>query len=345
MSDINKRKEDHIRINLEKDVRSIADAGFDDFRLINCALPELNLADVNTRCEFLGRRLEHPILISSMTGGTETGDKINFTLAEAANTKRVAMAVGSQRASLEKDDVSKTMQLRKIAPNIPLYANLGAVQLNYGFSIDDCRRALNALQADALILHLNPLQEALQEKGQTNFNGLLKKISQICQQFEKPVIIKEVGWGISVKVAQQLVEAGVSAIDVAGAGGTSWSEVEKHRALTEKLIRIAGDFRAWGIPTAYAIQAIHEDFPELPLISSGGLVNGIDLAKSIALGASIAGFAGRFLKAAMISSEEVADVIDEISMELRIAMFACGAINLDALEKTPIVHTSARSYE
>jgi isopentenyl-diphosphate Delta-isomerase len=337
MAEIDKRKEDHIRINLEENVRSGIVTGFDDFRFVNSALPEIDLGAVDCRCEFLGKKMDHPILISSMTGGTENGDRINRILAEAANGKKVAMAVGSQRAALEKGNLVKYEILRRTAPNIPLYANLGAVQLNYGFSVNDCRRIVDSLQADALILHLNPLQEALQENGQTNFKDLLKKIEQVCHQFERPVIIKEVGWGISVQVARQLIEVGASAIDVAGAGGTSWSEVEKYRATSDMIFKIAGDFLYWGIPTAYAVQAIHEELSQAPLISSGGLRNGIDLAKSIALGASLGGFAGKFLRAATISTEAVNQLIDEISLELHIAMFACGAANMDSLANSQLI--------
>jgi isopentenyl-diphosphate delta-isomerase len=336
MDEIRKRKEDHVRINLEEDVRSGILTGFDDFRLIHCALPEINYSEVDTSCEFLGRQLDSPILISSMTGGTTSGDLINIHLAEAANNRKVAMAIGSQRVMLESGDSKSLNDLRKVAPHIPLYANLGAVQLNNGITLEECKKVIDVIQADGLFLHLNPLQEVLQENGQTNFKGLLRKIEEVCRQLEAPVIVKEVGWGVSTEVARKLIDAGVSAIDVAGAGGTSWSEVEKHRTKDESLFKVAGVFRNWGIPTAYAVQHIHQDNPELPIISSGGLRNGLDLGKSIALGASIGGYAGALLHAAVDSAEAVIKLLDVLTMELRIAMFASGVRDIQSLSEAKI---------
>ena len=246
------------------------------------------------------------------------------------------MGVGSQRIGIEQDLRMETFDIRKYAPDILLFANLGAVQLNNTFTIDDCKKAVEAIAADALILHLNPLQEALMEGGDTNFFGILKKIEQVCKHLDVPVVVKEVGWGISAHTARKLVGAGVQAIDVAGAGGTSWSEVEKFRATDPVRKRIAEGFRGWGIPTAEAIVKIREELPDVLLFASGGLKNGIDIIKCIALGANLGGIARSFLIAAM-NSQEAADIyIEELSRQMRIAMFAIGAENINAITSEKI---------
>src|SRR5512138_1838788 len=219
---IDQRKADHIKINLEKDVRSTLTTGLERYHFIHEALPELDLKRVDPSLSLLGKRLAAPILISSMTGGTEEAGEINQRLAEAAQEVGVAMGVGSQRAALEHPEQTPTFSItRKVAPNILLFANLGAVQFNYGYGIDQCRRAVEMIQADALYLHLNPLQEAVQDAGDVNFAGLAKKIEEICKKLDVPVVVKEVGWGISERTAKLLESCGVAAIDVAGAGGTS----------------------------------------------------------------------------------------------------------------------------
>ena len=223
------RKTDHIQINLREDVSSDITTGLEAYHFIHNALPEIDLKDIDLSTSFLSKSLKFPLLISSMTGGTPDGEKINGILAAAAEKLGCAMGVGSLRAGIDNPASAGTYQVRKSAPNILLLANLGAVQLNYGYDLDQCRKAVDIIDADGLILHLNPLQEALQPEGQTNFSGLLRKIENICSHLGKPVIIKEVGWGISDTIARQLSNAGVTAIDVAGAGGTSWSQVEMHR--------------------------------------------------------------------------------------------------------------------
>lgn len=330
------RKTDHININLNKDVQSALSAGFDQFHFVHNPLPELNMAEIDLGCVFLGKNVKAPLLISSMTGGTSEGLKININLAEAAEAKGIAMGLGSQRAGLESPDVAQTFNLRKWAPTIPIYANLGAVQLNYGCGLDECKRVVEMAQADALILHLNPLQEALQPEGQTHFAGLAKKIEMICKNVGVPVIAKEVGWGISAPAARKLLNLGVACIDVAGAGGTSWSQVEKYRNNAEERIRISSHFQDWGLPTAMAVKEVCTALPGIPVIASGGLRKGLDLAKSLALGASMGGIAGGFLEAATRSSDAVASLIDEILLELRIAMFAIGAADIKVLKKSSI---------
>lgn len=327
-----RRKADHIRINLEEDVQfPNLTTGFERYRLVHQALPELDLDAVDTSVSLLGKRLRVPLLISSMTGGTPAAAAINRNLAQAAQARGVAMGLGSQRAGLEQAETAYTFRVRDVAPDILLFANLGAVQLNRGYGVEHCRRAVEMIGADALILHLNPLQEALQADGDRDWRGLLGKIEAVCRGLDVPVVVKEVGWGISEKVARWLAEAGVAAIDVAGAGGTSWSAVESHRAATDTLRRLALAFADWGIPTAEALVQARRGAANLPLIASGGMRTGIDAAKALALGASAVGIASPFLKAAVESSEAVVAAIDQFAAELRVAMFCAGAGNIAAL--------------
>jgi len=284
-SKIGQRKADHIKINLEKDVRSALTTGLENYHFTHEALPELDLDRVDTSLGLFGKRLAAPILISSMTGGTADAEVINIRLAEAAQDMKIAMGVGSQRAAIEHPEQAKTFQVRRAAPDILLFANLGAIQLNHGYGIDECRRAVDMIEADALILHLNPLQEAVQDAGDTNFAGLAKKIEDVCKQIKVPVIAKEVGWGISERTARVLADCGVSAIDVAGAGGTSWSQVEMHRAPDEFARQLAATFVDWGIPTADSILNVKKVLPEMMVFASGGLKDGLDIAKCVALGA------------------------------------------------------------
>ncbi len=333
---IGQRKAEHIRINLEEDVRSGLTTGLEKYRFIHQALPEVDLAAIDTRLSLFGRLLQAPVLISSMTGGTAEAARINRNLARAAQVHRVALGVGSQRAALEHPELAATFQVRREAPDILLFANLGAVQLNYGYTVEHCRRAVAMIEADALILHLNPLQEALQPEGDTRFSGLVAKIEAVCRALEVPVVVKEVGWGISEQAARMLADAGVAAIDVAGAGGTSWSQVEMHRAATAMQRQLAAAFVDWGIPTAESVLAVRRAAPHLPVFASGGLRTGIDIAKSIALGATLGGMAGRLLAAAAESAEAAAEALRLIIQELRVAMFAAGAADLEALRHTPL---------
>ena len=334
---IEERKADHIKINLEKDVKSGLDSGLERYRFVHEALPELDLERVDTTLSLFGRAMNAPILISSMTGGTRDAGDINRRLAEAAQQCRIAMGVGSQRAALEHPEQAETFKVREVAPDILLFANIGAVQLNYGYGVDHCRRAVEMIQADALYLHLNAIQEAVQEGGDTNFAGLAKKIEEICAKLEVPVIAKEVGWGISAQTAKLLAECGIQAIDVAGAGGTSWSQVEMYRAPDEFTRNLAASFVGWGIPTAESILQVRQAAPELPVFASGGIKDGIDIAKSLALGATLGGMAGPFLKAAAISTENTIETIRLTQRQIQIAMFACGAGSLSELGMDKLV--------
>jgi isopentenyl-diphosphate delta-isomerase len=332
------RKADHIRINLEESVDfPRLKTGLHRFRFIHQALPEIDRGAIDLSITLFGKKLAAPLIISSMTGGTELAAVINSNLARAAQMTGIAMGLGSQRAAFEDDSWVYTYQVRSVAPDILLFANLGAVQLNYGYTVDHCRQAVEMVEADALILHLNPLQEALQPHGNTNWSGLLAKIAEVCRKLPVPVIVKEVGWGLSEEVSRSLVEVGVAGLDVAGAGGTSWSEVEAYRTESEAARRIAQDFADWGIPTAESIRAVRRVAPDIPLIASGGIYIGIDVAKCIALGTDAAALARPFLKAATVSTETVIEKIWEITEELRTVLFCIGAANIDELKNTPFL--------
>ena len=334
---ISDRKDDHIRINLEQDVRSNLPSGLEAYRFIHEALPELDLSEVDTTTHLFGKKLSSPILISSMTGGTKDAGKINMRLAEAAQEAGIAMGVGSQRAALEDSRAASTFKVRKVAPEILLFANLGAVQLNYGYDVSHCQRAVEMIDADGLYLHLNPLQEAVQHGGDTNWKGLARKIERVCKTVGVPVVAKEVGWGISERTARILVDCGVSAIDVAGTGGTSWSQVEMYRAPDDLTREMAGSFVGWGIPTAESIRLVRKASPSLPIFASGGLKDGIDIAKSIALGAALGGMAGPFLRAAAISSEKICKRIELTCQQLRITMFSTGADSIRSLTQSKLI--------
>lgn len=330
------RKDDHIRINIKEDVESGYTNGLEFYALEHCALPDIDLDDVDTRCKFLGFDLEIPLIISSMTGGSKEGEKINCNLAEAAQRQGIALALGSQRPMLEHPELANSYKLRKVAPKIPIFGNIGAVQLNYGCSIDDCLRLVESVEANGLYLHLNPLQEALQPEGETNFSGLFEKIEMLCKRANFPVLVKEVGWGLSAGVAKKLINAGISVLDVAGAGGTSWSQVEAYRNSDKNMREIAFAFREWGISTARSIIEIRDTYKKIPLIASGGIRNGLEMAKCMALGADLCGMAGRLIKSAATSSEAVENEIELIKKEMRIAMFSTNSINLITLSKNKI---------
>lgn len=333
-SSIGGRKLDHIRIVLGEDVAAKGIVtGFAAYRLPHTALPDLDLAEIDTSTTLLGKPMQAPLLISSMTGGAQEAERINLALAEAAEHLGLAMGVGSQRAAVVDPRLASTYQVRRVAPHIPLLANLGAVQLNYGFGVDHCRRAVEMIEADALILHFNPLQEAVQPEGNVNFKGLLQRIEQVCRALPVPVIAKEVGNGISAADARRLYDVGVRIIDVAGAGGTSWSEVERFRQPNEQGARVAGAFANWGLPTTEAIRQIHAALPDMLIIGSGGVRSGVDVAKAIALGADIAATAKPALNPA-VDERGTAAVIEELQAylkELRIAMFCTNCANLRAL--------------
>jgi len=318
------RKADHLRINLEEDVSAKGvGAGFDTYRFMHCALPEINLSDVSTAATVLGWDLSSPLFISCMTGGTESAHRINCVLAETAAELGIAIGLGSARILLERPEALSSFAIRDIARGVPLFANLGAVQLNLGVTADDCARLVDVLGADALVLHLNALQEALQPEGDTRFSGLLERIEMVARVLPVPVVVKEVGWGISAELVGALLQAGVAAVDVAGAGGTSWSEVERHR-LGGRAARTAEAF-------AGALRQARAAAPDAVIFASGGVRSGLDVAIAAALGADLVGVAGPFLRAAAGGTDECVDLGREWADVLRIAMFCTGSRDLASL--------------
>jgi isopentenyl-diphosphate delta-isomerase len=337
---LERRKSEHLRINLEEDVSFPSlRTGLERYRFIHNALPEIALEQVDTTTTFLGKRLQLPLLISSITGGTADAQRINSHLAEGAQAAGIAMGLGSLRAALESPQMVDTFRIRRLAPDILLFANLGAAQIKGDSGPSACQRAIDLTEADAVIVHLNPLQEALQVHGDTDWRGVLNSIERICQKIELPVIVKEVGWGLSAGVARRLAAAGVSAIDVAGAGGTSWSQVEMHRAPNRRLRRLSEEFADWGLPTAESLVEVRAALPEIALIASGGLRNGMDLAKALALGADLGGIAGPFLQAANDSPAAVSELAQEIGDVLRTTMFCLGIPKINSLKNAPVLKT------
>jgi len=330
-----KRKEEHLDICLNSDIEyERLGPGFIEYDFIHQALPELDLDSIDTSIDFLGKRLALPLMISPITGGTESLAKINCLLAGLASSFGIAMGLGSARIVLEDETSAKYFKVRKTAPDILLFANLGAVQLNYGFNAEHCKRLVDVLEADGIMLHLNPIQEAFQPEGNHDFSGLLKKIGDVCKSCDFPVIVREVGFGISADVAEKLIESGVEIIDISGSGGTSWVRIESSRSEDEIIKDVSDSFKDWGIPTAKALVSIREAQKGVRLIASGGIRDGVDVAKAIALGADITGIGLPLLKASAISKKDASDLIKKIATGLRIAMFGIGVPDIESLRKT-----------
>lgn len=325
------RKAEHIELALDQGMQ-VHGHHFDAYAFEHNALPEIDGGELDLSLEFLGKHLEAPLLISCMTGGTEAAARINRNLAAAAEETGIALGVGSQRKALEDPSQAPSFQVREVAPSVPLLANLGAVQLNYGFGIEECRAAVEMIGADALVLHLNVLQEAIQPEGQTNFKQLLPKMAAVARQLEVPVIAKEVGSGISQGTARALREAGISVVDTAGVGGTSWARIEARRADD---IEIGEMFADWGLPTPVSIQQVAA-VDGLTVIGSGGLRSGVDAAKAIALGADLVGMAFPFLEAATESAEQVVRKITRTVRELEISMLCTGARTIAELRNVKL---------
>jgi isopentenyl-diphosphate delta-isomerase len=329
------RKAEHIRLALDA-TNQAGRSFFDDYAFEHNALPEIALDDIDVSVEFLGKRIEAPLLVSCMTGGTEAAGEINRNLARAAEDRRIALGVGSQRKAIEDPLQAASFQVRDLAPSIPLLANLGAVQLNYGYGIAECRAAVEMIDADALAFHLNVLQEAIQPEGDTDFSGLLPKLGEVARELEVPVIAKEIGCGISGDTARALAEQGIRIIDTAGLGGTSWARIEARRADD---VEIGELFVDWGVPTPVSIQEVAA-VPGVTVIGSGGIRSGLDAAKAIALGAHLVGTAYPLLKPATVSAEAVIDRVGRIVDELRIAMLCVGTRTIDELRRVDLLKRS-----
>ena len=332
------RKEQHLDIVLSGTVAGRRGTGLDAICFEHAALPEIALSDVDLSTSLFGRELTAPLLISSMTGGPVRSGAINEALAEAAQATGIAFAVGSQRIALEGQGAGGLEhRLRTLAPGVPLLANLGAAQLRDRAGLAMAERAVAMIEADALIVHLNPLQEAVQAGGDTDWRGLLAAIAALTKRLPVPVVAKEVGAGISGTVAERLVEAGVVAIDVAGSGGTSWAQVEAERTGDARLKAVASAFRDWGIPTARAVVDVRRACPAATVIASGGIRDGIDVARAIRLGADVVGQAAGILPAALEGPGAVVAHLDTVIDQLRIACFCTGSASLGELRRAALI--------
>ena len=337
--EVARRKSDHLKVVLSgAGAAHGKTTGFETLQFEHCALPECNLDEIDVSVAFLGRRLRAPLLISSMTGGPERAAAINRHLAEAAEAHQIAFAVGSQRIAIEGgpgNGIGKA--IRAAAPTIPIYANFGAAQIALGYGRDEAMRALEMIAGDALIIHLNPLQEAVQNFGDHKWGHVLRGIETIVRAIDVPIIVKEVGFGISAQMALKLEACGVASVDVAGAGGTNWALVEGGRAANASDRAIAGAFADWGIPTARAIADVRAACPDLPLIGSGGVKSGVDVAKAIRLGADVVGQAAGLLEAALVSTDAVHEALRIVIDQLRISCFCTGSRDLAVLRHAPVV--------
>jgi isopentenyl-diphosphate delta-isomerase len=346
---IKQRKKEGIDIPLQKNVQAKTTSTYLEYvRLVHNALPEVDYDDIDTSMTFLGKRFSAPIIIDSMTGGTDEATVINGRLGELAEKYGFGMGLGSQRAGLKSEELAATYSIaRKNAPNAFLIANIGGAQLSKGLTVDEAKRIVKMIGANALVVHLNPLQELIQPEGEPRYKGVLGQISELAKTIDIPLIVKEVGAGISKEVAIKLEMANVSAINIAGAGGTSWAGVEKLRAesLKDDLKKHLGEmFWDWGIPTAASLIEVRRAV-KLPLIASGGLRNGLEVAKCVALGASMAAMAYPFLQTAAQSRESLFAFADTILTELKSTMFLVGAKNIAALASSRYILTGLLAHE
>ena len=328
---ISERKADHLEICLSHDIHfRTMSAGFQNIQLMHCALPELNLNDINTQTEFLGKTLSMPLMVTGMTGGFAEAEQINRQLARVCQSRNIALGLGSQRQVVENERYLRSFSaVREEASDIPLIGNIGGAQVRNADGINYVKRILSIVEVDALAIHLNPLQEALQPEGDTDFSGIVAALQQIIENISIPIIVKETGAGISREVALRLREAGVTHIDVSGAGGTSWAGVEYYRGADALL---SEKFWDWGIPTVLCLEELR-DISQMTIIASGGVRDGLDMAKSIALGADLAGAASPFLKALFHPQEGTLDqVIEQWEKQFRMAMFLTGCKNVAELK-------------
>ena len=336
-----RRKADHIDICLEEDVQAKkVTTGFEDIHFIHKALPEINRGEINLKIKVFNYDFSAPIIVGAMTGGTAKATKINAAIAKAVEELGLGMGLGSQRAAIENPKLEKTFSIaRKNAPTAFLIANLGGPQLVQDYGLKEVNRAVEMIDADALAIHLNPLQEAIQPEGETKFKGLIEKIREIAVALDIPVIVKETGAGIAAEEAKKLEEIGVKGIDVAGAGGTSWAAVEYYRAKkagNSFLQRLGEAFWDWGIPTAVSLVEVVQSV-NIPVIASGGVRNGVQVAKALALGASLASLSSPILKQAVKGYGEAKRTLEHIIEELRNIMFLVGADSIEKLKNVPLI--------
>ena len=335
-----KRKADHIKICLEHKAQARkATTGLENVHLVHKALPEVNRAKIDLSTAVFGYKFSAPIIVGAMTGGTEEATKINGAIAEAVEKLHLGMGVGSQRAAIEDKRLAKTFAVvRKKAPNAFLIANIGGVQLVHSYGAKEVKKAMDMINADALAIHLNALQEAVQPEGQTNFEGVLAKIAEMARALDKPVIVKETGAGIAAEEARKLETAGVKGIDVGGCGGTSFAAVEYFRVEHEEKRFLADVFWDWGIPTAASLVEVTQTV-KIPVVASGGLRTGTDIAKVLAIGACLASVSQPILSSAVKSARETEKVLLRLTEELRNVMFLVGAKGVKDLARVPVVIT------
>jgi isopentenyl-diphosphate delta-isomerase len=338
-----KRKAEHIQISLNRNVQAKkVTTGFEETYLVHKALPEIDKQEIDLTTTVLGHKFSAPLIVGAITGGTKEAAKINAAIAEAVEKLGLGMGVGSQRAAIEDRKLEKTFAIaRKKAPTAFLIANIGGVQLARSYGTEEIKRAIEMIDADALAIHLNPLQEAVQPEGQTNFKGVLEKIRELAEKFDLPIIAKETGAGIAAEEAKKLEAAGVKAIDVSGSGGTSFAAVEYYRTKGKRntFQGVLGEaFWDWGIPTAISVVEATQTV-KIPVIASGGIRNGTEMAKALALGASLTSLSYPILKAAVKGEKETETVLSFLIEELRNNMFLVGAKSIGELQKTPIVIT------
>jgi len=336
-SRISYRKADHIRICSTRKVESERSTGFEDVHLIHRSVPEINMEEVDTSCTFMGHRLLLPLIIEAMTGGASPAKKINQRLAAAAQVLQVAMGVGSQRIALENPTFEASFRIvRETAPEAFLIANIGAPQLAMGYGSEEARKAIEMISANALAIHVNTVQESVQPEGEPIAKGVINKVREIVKQVDVPVIVKETGAGISAEDAARLEAAGVSGIDVGGVGGTDWAKVEAYRKSSGKKESRSQVFYGWGVPTATSLIEVTQS-TKLTAIASGGIRDGLQVAKSIAMGASAAGLARPLLNPAMKSHQAVEKTIRVIHRELKTGMFLTGSRTIGDLQRAPLV--------
>jgi isopentenyl-diphosphate delta-isomerase len=332
------RKDQHLDVVLAGGGRHALASGFDDWRFVHEALPDLDHAKIDLGADFLGRRLQAPLLISAMTGGPARAEAINARLAEAAQHLGIALAVGSQRAAIEGGaSGGLDRSLRDRAPDTPILANIGAAQLTRGFGVEQARRALDMIGADALVVHLNPLQEACQPEGDRDWWGVGAALQALIRELDTPVIVKETGAGISAVTAQRLIAMGAAGVDVAGAGGANWGLIEGERAIDAADKAHAAAFAAWGVPSARAIAEARNALPEALIIGSGGVRDGVDVAKAVRLGADVVGMASGVIQAATQSTEAVVAHFQIVIRQLRTVCFCTNAANLPALKRVALL--------